>query len=273
MVRRIVSTALLVCLFLFLLFPLYWTAVTSFKTNLEIFRLPPDWLPARPTLDNYRRALGTDAFVRYFTNNVLVAAAATVVTTLTAVCAGYSLSRYPTRITRAISLGLLSTQMYPVIGIIIALYTVFHSLGLLNTRGGLTVALTAHSIPFCVWLIKGFLDDVPRSIEESARIDGAGRTAILFRIVVPLAKPGLLAIGLYTFMQAWDDFLFGITLIVSDDLRTLSAGISLRFLGEVAYDWGQVSAVSVIGLLPMAAGLLFFQRYMVQGLTAGAVKG
>jgi len=272
-IKKVLLSFVLGLFLLFLLFPLYWTFATSFKTNLEIYRIPPQWFPLSPTTENYQRVLQTNAFVRYLANNFTVAVMVTLVSLFASVFAGYALSRYPGKVNKAISLGLLSTQMYPVIGIIIALYTIFRSYGILNTHQGLVLAITAHTIPFCTWLIKGFFDDVPKSIEESAKIDGAGRFTILFRVVMPLAKPGLLAIGLYTFMQSWDDFIFGITLILSDRLRTLSAGVALRFLGEVATDWGLVSTVAVMGVLPMIILIFFFQRYMVRGLTAGAVKG
>ena len=271
--RPLLLAGLLGIFLVFLLFPLYWTIITSFKTSLEIYRIPPQWIPLDPTGENYQRVLQTNAFMRYLTNNFLVAGVVTMLSLFASVFAGYALSRYPGRVNKIVSLGLLSTQMYPVIGIIIALYTIFRTYGILNTHQGLVLAITAHTIPFCTWLIKGFFDDVPRSIEESAKIDGAGRFTILFWVVIPLAKPGLLAIGLYTFMQSWDDFIFGITLILSDRLRTLSAGVALRFLGEVATDWGLVSTVAVLGVLPMIFLIFFFQRYMVKGLTAGAVKG
>ena len=271
--RNVIFILLLVILLAFLLFPIYWMIVTSFKTNLIIYRIPPQWIPHTPTIASYVGVFSNDAFLIYFANNFLVAFFTTLLTIFAAVPAGYSLSRYHTRFGRGVGLGLLSTQMFPVIGIVIALYTLFRSIHLLNTRVGLILALTALSIPFCVWLIKGFFDDIPRSIEEAARMEGASRMGILVRIVVPLSKPGLLAMGLYTFMLAWNDFLVALTLIISDHLRTLSVGIAFHFLGEVSYDWALVSTASVVGTLPMFLLFFIFQRYMVSGLTAGAVKG
>lgn len=256
----------------FLLFPIYWMFVTSFKTNMQLYKIPPSWLPLSPTLGNYIELIKGKVFLTYYSNNFIVAFSASVMTTVVALLAGYSFSRFKVKGSNLILFGLLSTQMFPVIGRVIALYTVFKSMRLLNTRIGLAFALTAATLPFCTWLIKGFFDDIPKSIEEAANIDGCGRLMTLLRIIMPLTKSGLLAIGLYTFLLAWDDFLHCVTLITSDNLRTLSAGISMRYLGELSYDWALINTISVIGTVPMLLLFVFFQKYMVQGLTAGAVK-
>jgi len=256
-----------------MLFPLYWMFVTSVKPNIQIYKVPPQIVPLKLYLGHYRDVLSSIHFLQYLWNNFFVSAMTTALGLFTATLAGYSFSRYPSKITTVISFGLLSTQMFPVIGIVIALYALYLGLGLLDTHTGLIFALVASVIPFATWMLKGFFDEMPKSIEESARVDGAGRFTILWRIAVPLAKPGLLAAGLYSFMLAWDDFLFALTLIRTDALRTLSVGISLRYLGEVAYDWGQVTTVSVFGTVPMFILFFIFQKYLVEGLTAGAVKG
>lgn len=262
-----------VIVLLFLLFPLYWMFISSFKTNLSLYKIPPQFFPAEPVGDNYREIVKSREFLTYFGNNFLVSSCATLLTMTVSVLAGWGLSRMRSNVADRVCVGLLSIQIFPVVGLIIALYTFFLTLGLLDTRTGLVLVLSATTIPFSTWLLKGFFDDLPRSLEEAAEIDGCSRIRILTDIVLPLSKPGLLAIGIYTFMVAWDDFLYCLTLIVSDGFRTLSVGISMRYLGEVSYDWAQVTTVSVIGSAPMYLLFLFFQRYMVQGLTAGAVKG
>lgn len=257
----------------FLLFPIYWMVSTSFKTNMVIYRIPPEWFPRTPTIANYAKLFREGAFISYYTNNFVVSLLTTGLTTFLAVFAGYSLSRFRFRGNNLIMLGLLSTQMFPLIGIVIALYTLFKSLGLLNTTEGLVLALTSAALPFCIWLIRGFFDSVPLSLEEAAQIDGCGRLGTLFRIVLPLSKPGLLAVSIYTFLLSWDDFLYCLTLVTKDALRTLSVGIALRYLGELSYDWATVMTISVIGTVPLLILFVFFQRYMIQGLTAGGVKG
>ncbi len=256
-----------------MLFPIYWMFVTSVKPNIEIYRVPPQVIPASIFPGHYEDVLSSIHFLQYLWNNFFVSATTTVLGLISATLAGYAFSRYPSKLTVIISFGLLSTQMFPVIGIVIALYALYLSMGLLNTHSGLVFALVASVVPFSTWMLKGFFDEMPKSIEESAYVDGASRLTVLWRIAVPLAKPGLLAAGLYAFMLAWDDFLFALTLIRTDGLRTLSVGISLRYLGEVSYDWGQVTTVSVFGTVPMFILFFIFQRYLVEGLTAGAVKG
>lgn len=265
---------LMLLLFLgMMLFPIYWMFVTSVKPNIEIFRIPPQMIPASIFTGHYEDVLSSVHFLQYLWNNFFVAATTTVLGLVSATLAGYAFSRFPSRLTVIISFGLLSTQMFPVIGIVIALYALYLGMGLLDTHTGLVFALVASVVPFSTWMLKGFFDEMPKSIEESAYVDGASRFTVLWRIAVPLAKPGLLAAGLYAFMLAWDDFLFALTLIRTDALRTLSVGISLRYLGEVSYDWGQVTTVSVFGTVPMFILFFIFQRYLVEGLTAGAVKG
>ncbi len=269
----VLSIIVIVILGLFLLFPIYWMIVTSFKSNLDIYRFPPQFLPLNFTLENYAGIFNDNSVVVYLNNNLLVSIGTTLLTLTAASLAGYSLSRYSTRFGEFVKTALLSTQMFPIVGLILALYMIFRNMNLINTRLSLMLSMSAVTIPFSVILIKGFFDDISRSLEEAARIDGCSRFRTFFAIILPLAKPGLLAIGLYTFMQAWDDFLFAITFILSDEKRTLSAGIAMKFLGEVSYDWGRVTTVSVCGVLPMFILIFLFQRYMVAGLTAGAVKG
>lgn len=270
---NILSVAVMTLLGLFLLFPLYWVIATSFKHNMDIYRFPPQLFPVNFTIASYREILSDISVLRYLFNNLTVSAGTTLLTLVCASLAGYSLSRYESPFGNIVKTSLLSTQMFPIVGLILALYVIFRNLNLINTRMSLILALSAVTIPFSTILIKGFFDDISRSLEEAARIDGCSRLRTLFSIIMPLSKPGLLAIGLFTFMQAWDDFLFAITFVLTDEKRTLSAGIAMKFLGEVSYDWAQVTAVSVAGVLPMFILIFIFQRNMVAGLTAGAVKG
>lgn len=258
---------------IFLLFPLYWMLVTSFKVNMDIYRFPPQFIPLHFTFENYIEIFQDNSAIMYFINNLVVSMGTTLVTLIVSSMAGYSLSRYPGIFGNITKTALLSTQMFPIVGLILSLYVIFRNLGLIDSQLSVIIAMSAVTIPFSTILIKGFFDDISRSLEEAARIDGCSRLRILLLVIFPLAKPGMLAIGLFTFMQAWDDFLFAITFILSDAKRTLSAGIAMKFLGEVSYDWAMVTAVSVAGVLPMFILIFFFQKYMVAGLTAGAVKG
>ncbi len=166
-----------------------------------------------------------------------------------------------------------SAQMFPVVSRLISLYKILGDVHLINTRLGVVLAITASMLPFTIMLMSSFYDGIPVELEEAARVDGAGRLQILFKVVAPLIKPGMLAVGIYAFLLSWDDYLHAATLIQTDTLRTLSAGVALRYLGELSYDWSLVNTISIVGTLPMVILFFFFQKYMVKGLVAGAVKG
>ncbi|MFC5449289.1 carbohydrate ABC transporter permease [Paenibacillus aestuarii] len=257
---------------LFLIFPLYWMFVTSFKDNSVLFRIPPEWIPNKPVLEHYIKLFADNYFVIYYRNSLLVSGCTTLITLLVAMFAGYGFSRFHFKFKNALMFAILSTQMLPVVSLLIALYAMYKSYGLLNTHAGLVIALTTASLPFSIWMIKVFFDNIPLSLEEAAKIDGCSRFGILFRIIFPLSKPGIFSVGIYTFILSWDDLLYSLTLINKDNLRTLNPGISIRYMGEVAYDWANIMTVCVTATIPIVILFLFFQKYMVAGLTAGAVK-
>jgi multiple sugar transport system permease protein len=269
----IVTKIFLIVALIFLLFPILWMFLTSFKDNLAIYKMPPEWVPQNPTIGNYMKLLNDKLFMTYYMNNFIIAGITTVCTVIVSVLGGYSFSRYKFRGSDGILIAFLSTQMMPVVGIIIALYTTYKTMHILNTKFGLVLALMSATVPFCMFLMKGFFDDIPKALEEAAFIDGCGRLHALIRVILPLSSSGIVAIALYTFLLSWDDYLYCLTLISSDKLRTLSTGISLRYLGELSYDWGRVMTVSVMSSIPLLIAFIFLQKYMVQGLTAGAVKG
>ncbi|MXI87712.1 ABC transporter permease subunit [Sphaerochaeta halotolerans] len=265
---------LLVVILLFLLFPLYWVLITSFKTNMEAYQFPPTFFPHEPVLDSFIKLFTVhNQFFVYYQNNMIVALAVSLLCCVFAIFAGYSLARFKTRWNAIFFALLLVSQMFPVISRMISLYAIMGRLGIINTRGGLIFALLATQVPFCIILMASFFANVPRDIEEAAFVDGAGRWRILFTIVTPLVKSGLLAVGIYAFLMTWDDYLHAATLIQADELRTLSVGIALRYLGELSYDWSLVNAISIIGTIPVILLFFFFQKYMIKGLVAGAVKG
>lgn len=270
---KVLSCLVLAAILLFLLFPIYWMGLTSLKTNMEAYKYPPTFWTS-PVHDAYEKLFfESNEFFVYYANNFIVSGATAIVCTIVAIITGYSLSRFKFRWTALLSAILLSTQMFPIVSRMISLYSLMGKMGLINTRGGLVLAISAAQIPFCAVLMSSFFANVPKSIEEAAYVDGAGRTTILVKLVTPLVKPGLVAVFIYAFLMTWDDYLHAATLIQTDSLRTLSIGIALRYLGELSYDWSFVNAISVIGTLPMILLFLFFQKYMVKGLVAGAVKG
>ena len=264
----------LAVILLFLLFPLYWVLITSFKTNMEAYAFPPSFLPQAPTVESYIKLFTeNNEFFIYYKNNFIISGVSAALTVLVALLSGYALSRFHFRWNAWIVAAFMSAQMFPMISRLISLYGLMCGMKLINTHAGLTLALTAAMLPFSIMLMSSFFDSVPVAVEESARIDGASRFGVLFRIVVPLVKPGILAVGIYSFLLAWDDYLHAATLIQTDSLRTLSIGIALRYLGELSYDWSLINTISIVGTIPMLLLFFFFQKYMVKGLVAGAVKG
>jgi len=262
----------IIIIILFLICPIIWMFTTSFKSNMAVYKIPPEWIPENPTFNNYLSILKDKLFITYYFNNFINSGIATLVTIIVSVLGGYTFSRYKFKGSNSIILALLSTQMFPVVAIISALYITYKNIGLLNTRLGLILALTSATIPFCTLLMKSFFDGIPKALEEAAYIDGCGRFSALTKVIFPLMSPGILAIGLYAFLISWDDYLYCLTLISNDKLRTLSTGIYLRYLGELSYDWANVMTVSVMASIPLLILFIFLQKYMIQGLTAGAVK-
>lgn len=266
--------ALLALILIFLMFPIYWMVVTALKTNMEAYLYPPTFVPAKPTVSSFQSLFAeNNQFFVYYKNNFIVAGFSALISTFVALVSGYALSRFHFRWNRWILAALMSSQMFPVVSRMISLYGLLGKVHLINTRTGLILAIVAAQIPFCVMLMASFYDSVPTELEEAATVDGSKRFQTLFQVIIPLVKPGIVAVGIYSFLMTWDDYLHAATLIQSDSLRTLSVGIALRYLGELSYDWSLVNAISVVGALPMILLFIFFQKYMVKGLVAGAVKG
>lgn len=271
---NILRYGLLILIMLFLMFPIYWVVITAFKTNMESYLYPPTMVPQAPTLEGFINLFTNyPEFFVYYKNNIIVAGLSTLLVCVIALFSGYALSRVRINWNRYVIAFLLFSQMFPVVSRLISLYGLLRNVGLLNTILGLVLAITAGQLPFSITLMASFFDSVPKDLEEAAYIDGAGRFRTMFKVVIPLVVPGLLAVGIYSFLVAWDDYLYASTLIQNDALRTLSTGVTLRYLGELSYDWSLVNSISVVGTVPMVLVFFFFQKYMVKGLTAGAVKG
>lgn len=274
MIANIVKYVVLFIILLFLLFPLLWVLLTSFKTNMEAYKFPPTFIPLAPTVQSYVNLfMSNNEFFIYYKNNFIVAGSAAAITTLMAIISGYALSRFNFKWNKWIIAAFTSAQMFPIISRLISLYKILGDMKLINTHPGLIMAITASMLPFTIMLMSSFYDGIPRELEEAAMIDGAGRFQTLFKVVAPLIKPGMLAVGIYAFLLSWDDYLHASTLIQTDSLRTLSSGVALRYLGELSYDWSLINTISIVGTIPMVILFFFFQKYMVKGLVAGAVKG
>jgi multiple sugar transport system permease protein len=259
-------------------FPLYWMVNTSFKDLGAVFAMPPQWLPLKPTLDNFKNVLASAKgiqlnFLTYFKNSLLVCTGTVILSITIATFASYAFSRFRFGGRRFLLNLVLTSQMFPLTLLLISFYIFFARIGLLNTRTGLIVINTSFALPFCVWMLKGFFDRIPQEIEEAAMIDGCGTLQALVQVVLPMALPGIFAVAVFSFMVAWDEYLFALTLIGHDPFRTLPPGIVLSFVGQFEIRWGDMMAASIIATVPVLIIFLFFQRYLIQGLTEGAVKG
>jgi multiple sugar transport system permease protein len=273
-INRVLIYAMTVGVMLPLLFPVYWLLSTSFKTNLAAFQTPPQWLPNPATIENYvKLATGSSNFGMYVRNSLIVCSATAILAMLVASLAGYAVSRLRFPGKRSLLLVILATQMFPSVLILISLYVMFRQFHLIDTYLGLILSFTTFAVPFSVWMMKGFFDAIPGEIEEAALIDGCTRLQSMRLIALPLASPGLLAVGLFSFLDGWNNLLYPLTLATSNDVRTIPPGLMLSFLGQFKDDWAGMMAASVVVTVPVMIIFTFLQRYLVAGLTAGAVKG
>jgi multiple sugar transport system permease protein len=256
---------------LIMLFPIAWMLSTSLKPGDEIFVPPPRWIPRTPTLDGYRVALSGAILVPLFNSLVVAAGAALLSTGAGALCA-YAVSRTQFRGRGALMALMLATLGLPIPLLMLTLYLMFSRMGVLDTYLALILSHAAITLPVVVWIMKDFFDALPMEVEEAAFIDGAGPLFTFWRIVVPMAAPGLAAAAIFVFVTSWNEFVFGLTFMSTATMRQLPAAISLLFLGEFQYRWGDAMAVAVVVTVPVMALFVFFQRYFIQGITAGAVK-
>ena len=272
-VNTVISYFLIILLLFIMLFPIYWILICSLMENKYLMNLPPHFFPVEIFLGSYRKIVQNVKYLTFFKNSFLVSGGTVILTLLVATLAGFSFSRYHYRFKNTLLTMVMSVQMFPIVAILISLYTFYYRWGMLNTYRGLILADTTFCLPLAIFLMKGFFDTLPRSLDEAARIDGAGPMRILLGILLPLTKPGLVAVGIYTFLYAWDDFVMALVIMQKEEMKTLPVGIVASFLGEYAYDYSSMMAFAFAGSVPIVILFVFFQKQMVSGLTAGAVKG
>ncbi|MGI6777049.1 MAG: carbohydrate ABC transporter permease [Acetivibrionales bacterium] len=235
-------------------------------------KLPPDLTPIMMTFDNYKDILSSVKYLTYMKNSLIVSLSTVLICMVVSLLASYSLSRFQFPLRKTIMSVILSIQMFPIVAILISLFTFYSKLDLINTYTGLILADTTISLPLAIWMLKSFYDTIPKSLDESACIDGCGRLRTMVQIIIPLIKPGMLAVGIYTFLKSWDDFMFSLVLMTKDMKKTLPVGIAESFLGEYSHDYGGMMTLAVIASLPIIILFILFQKNMIFGLTGGAVK-
>jgi ABC-type glycerol-3-phosphate transport system permease component len=246
---------------------------TSFKPEELFFVVPPQWIPLEPTTEHFEKVLQADWFVTYAKNSIITTAATVFVTLVFGSLAGYSLSRFHFRGIGVVMVLLLVTQMFPFVMYLIPFFTFFSKLNWLNTYHSLTLSYMAIALPLAIWLLKSFFDAIPIDLEEQAMIDGATRMGAFVRVILPNVLPGLVAIGMFTLLIAYDEYMFTLTLSTQDEMRTLAVGVAARWIGLFRFDWGGLMAMATLMSIPIIILFLLLQRYFISGMTAGAVKG
>ena len=251
--------------------PVLWMLSSSFKTNGEMFAFPPRLLTENFNLDAYSAILTDPVKVRFFINSYVIAFAVTALTLFVGILAGFAFSRFDFPLKKSINVVIVSVQAVPPITLLIPYFGLMVGLKLYNTYPGLILTYMVFTIPYAIIMLTGYFNTLPRELDEAVKMDGAGPWTALWRILVPIAVPGLVSVGIYTFMIAWNEFLFALTLTRTEDMRTVPIGIQL-LMGQHSYEWNQMMAMSILGCLPVLVLFLFFQRYFIGGMTAGAVK-
>jgi ABC-type glycerol-3-phosphate transport system permease component len=253
-------------------FPLFWMLSTSLKLSAEIFATPPRLVPAHPTLENFGRLFADTAFATFFRNSALVSLATVALTLSVSALGAYGLTRFAFAGRDKVAGLILVTYMFAPVMIIIPFYILVKQLGIVNTRLALVLSYTTFCLPFCLWLLRAFFESIPLELEEAALVDGAGRGRAVWHVVLPLALPGLIAAAIFTFILAYNDFLFALVLITSEELKTLPVGVNDLFNATIV-DWGMIMAAGVMITVPAVLFFAGVQRYLVQGWGAGGVKG
>ncbi len=268
---RVFFWSSLVLMILFLFFPLYWMVNTALKPPGEVFSLRI--FPENPTLSNFIEVVKSGEIRRYLQNSLFLSIMSSVFTTIVAAYAGYSFSKYRYRGRKSLMLLVLTSKMFPYAVLLLSLYILMQGLGLLDSYASLVFAYITFTLPVGCWTLKTYFDEIPDDLIEAAKIDGAGQGRILHTIILPLALPGLISVMIYGFVWSWNDLLYSLTLVTSPDKRTLAPGLIMEYLGEARQDWGGMMAASVTVSVPVTIMFLLLQRFFIQGLTAGAVKG
>ena len=273
--RKLITVFLVVLVCAFALFPFLWMISTSFKPAEEVYTNTPAFIPDNPTAQGYAEMLTTESstfdFKKWAVNSVVIALMTTIFSMVIATVGGYGISRFRFRGRGALSYIVLTTQVLPGSLLMIPLYIIMGNLQLLDTRLGLVIAYATFSVPFCAWMMKGFFDSIPLSLEEAAKVDGAGRFRCFATVVMPLTVPGLVATGLFAFINGWNEYLFASTFMKSYENWTLPMGIA-SFQGQYTTNWGTLMAGSVLVTIPVVILFLTLQKHLVGGMTAGAVK-
>jgi len=269
--KRILLWLGLILASLFAGLPILWLLSSSFKSNANIFAVPPKLIDKSFSLDAYSSVLSDPVKVRFFINSYFIAGIVVLITLIIALLAAYSFSRFNFRGKKIINTVIISVQAVPPITLLIPYLVLVVKLGFYDTYLALILTYVVFTLPYAILMLTGYMNTLPKELDEAVLIDGGSRFKALWKVLTPSCVPGLVSVGLYTFIQCWNEYLYALTLTKTNDMRTIPIGIA-SLMGQYAFEWNQIMAMSILGSLPVIVIVLFFQKYFISGMTAGAVK-
>ena len=252
-------------------FPVLWMLSCSIKSNTEIFSVPPRLVPKTVTLEAYNAIFSSPTKIRFFINSYFVATAVTLLTLLVSILAGYSFSRYSFKLKKPLNLFIISTQTVPPITLMIPYFGLVVAFKMYDTYFALIFTYMVFTLPYAILMMTGYFNTLPRELDEAVMVDGGSSFYALWRVLVPISLPGIVATGVYTFLLCWNEFLFALTLTKTTKMRTVPIGIQ-QLMGQHAYEWNEMMAMSLLGSLPILILFLVAQRHFLAGMTAGSLK-
>ena len=269
-IRFLVYVGLLVGL-VFTLFPVFWIFISSVKTNTEVFAYPPSFIPKNFTLSAYFNIFNDEDKLRFFFNSYFIAIIVTILTLLISILSGYSFSRFDFKLKRILNLSIISTQTIPPITLLIPYFGIVVTFKIFDTYLALILTYLVFTIPYATLMMTSYFNTLPKELDDAVLMDGGSNFTALCRVIIPISLPGIVATCVYTFLLCWNEFLFALTLTKSYEMRTVPIGIQL-LMGQHAYEWNEMMAMSIIGTVPILFLYLFAQKYFLAGLTSGSVK-
>ena len=269
---KIIVSILLVLGAVFAAFPILWMVCSSLKANSAIFAWPPKFIDSTASMTSYVAVLTDSVQVRFFINSYIVAGAVVIVTLFVGILAAYAFSRFDFPGKGIFNSLIISVQAIPPIVLLIPYMGMIVAMGLFNTYWALILTYLVTTLPYCILMMTGYFNTLSKELDEAVMIDGGSRWKALWSVLVPISLPGMVSVGMYTFMQAWNEYLFALALTQTTEMRTVPIGINL-LMGQHAYDWSQMMAMSVLGSIPVLILFIFFQKYFIAGMSSGGVKG
>ncbi len=266
-----ITVIALICGAIYAGFPIIWMVSSSLKSNKEVFAYPPELVSNSFSLKAYTSILSDSSKMRFFLNSYFVATMVTVLTIIVAILAAYAFSRYRFRGKRILNISIIGIQSVPPITLLIPYFSLVVAVKLYNTYGALIFTYIVFTLPYAIIMMTGYFNTLPKELDEAVMVDGGSSFTVLWKVLVPVSVPGILSTGIYTFMLAWNEYLFALTLTRTNEMRTVPVGIQL-LMGQHAYEWNEMMAMSVLGSLPILILFILFQRYFIGGMTAGSVK-